>query len=283
MTSISIAIPFYYKSSLNDLRRCMLSINDQNIKPNEIIITINGYKKEVINKKKFERFLSMLTKDIPVYIYFLEQASVALALNKCINESKSEWICRIDVDDKMLPNRIEIFHKYKNNLKDKNVWLFYSPVLTLEKGKIGGLWKTCHPTLLGLQLSILNPIHHVSVIFKKKIIEDLNGYRDFKKVEDYDLWLRVYKYSRKVKNRNAFIRINIPSVAYSIDLNKGKETLSFESINKKTLYQKDNLSLMPFRLFTLLLFLPTNIFAKIKQILRPYSYKFFNFMRNKFF
>lgn len=284
MTSITVAIPFYYKSPLNDLRNCLLSINDQTIKPNEIIITINGYKKQgAIDKIKFEQFIKAIIKDIQVKVYFLEKPSVALALNKCIRESKFCWICRIDADDKMLPNRIELFYKYLSNFKSNHSWVIYSQVKTLEKGKIGGIWKTCHPRFLGFQLSLKNPIHHVSVFFKKEIIIDLGGYRDFKKVEDYDLWLRVYKYSRKVKNKNAFARINKPLVAYSIDLKKAKETLSFKSIDKKTLYQKNNLNLMPYWIVTLLLCLPVNIFSKIRHLLRPYSYKIFNFVNNNCF
>jgi len=283
MTSITVAIPFYYKSPLNDLRNCLLSIKEQTIKPNEIIITINGYKEKVIDKKNFEIFIRDIIKDIQVEIYFLKNASVALALNKCIKESKFDWICRIDADDKMLPKRIEIFCKYIGYPRNKDSWIFYSQVMTLEKGMIGGIWKTCHPIFLGFQLSIKNPIHHVSVFFKKEIILALGGYRDFKKIEDYDLWLRLYKYARKLKKRNAFVRINKPLVAYSIDLNEDKETLSFSSINKKTSYQKNHLYLMPYSIVTFILYLPVNILSKIKQILRPYSYRLLNFINKNLF
>ena len=55
-----------------------------------------------------------------------------------------------------------------------------------------------------MQLSIKNPIHHVSVFFKKNIIQEIGCYRNIPKVEDYDLWLRLYRYSKFRNNRDAF-------------------------------------------------------------------------------
>ena len=88
--------------------------------------------------------------------------------------------------------------KIKNNL-----WIFYSQIITLEDGKLGGIWKTCSPRFLNIQLSITNPILHVSVFFKKDIIKQIGCYRDIPKVEDYDLWLRLFKYANQRKNKEA--------------------------------------------------------------------------------
>ena len=73
----------------------------------------------------------------------------------------------MDADDRMMPNRIKSFVKCLDKNKFNDLWLFYSEVFTLENGKLGGIWKTCKPSYLKMQLSIKNPIHHVSVFFKR--------------------------------------------------------------------------------------------------------------------
>ena len=157
---------------------------------------------------------------------------------------------------------------------------FYSQVITLEKENFGGIWKTCHPYFLGFQLSIKNPILHTSVFFKKSVVLDLGGYRDYRRVEDYDLWLRLFKLAKETKNKEAFLRINKPLVAYSIDLSDAKESLSLQSIDAKSIYQKDHLNLMPFPLITLIFLIPLNLLSKIRQISRPYSYRILTFFSN---
>ena len=50
----------------------------------------------------------------------------------------------------------------------------------------------------------------MSVFFlKKDIIKQIGCYRDIPKVEDYDLWLRLFKYANQRKNKEAFTRYNL--------------------------------------------------------------------------
>lgn len=282
MTSITVAIPFHVNSPLEELENCLLSINQQILKPEEIIIVVNGRKLNLTEKNKLLLFVERIVNKIEVKIFYLEKASIAEALNECIAKSNCEWICRLDADDMMMPNRIYSFIEFINNNESNDLWLFYSQVFTLENGKLGGIWKTCKPSYLKFQLSIKNPIHHVSVFFKKKIIQEIGCYRNIPKVEDYDLWLRLYRYSEFKNNRNAFFRFNKPLVAYNIDLRDIKESLSYRSINTKTIYQIKNLDLIPYPILTVLSLLPVNLFSKIKQFLRPITYRLLQILRFKF-
>ena len=282
MTSITVAIPLYYKTEWDELRNCLISINNQIIKPNEIVITVNGFEEELIDKKKYQDFVNGIVENIEVKVFYLKKASISKALNECIAKSNCEWICRMDADDKMLSNRISSFNNWVSKNKKNNLWIFYSQIITLEDGKLGGIWKTCSPRFLNIQLSITNPILHVSVFFKKDIVKQIGCYRDIPKVEDYDLWLRLYKYANQRKNKEAFIRYNLPLVAYNIDLKDSKESMSFRSINFKTKYQIRNLNLMPFPILTVILCIPINIFCKIKQFFRPISYKVFKVLRFRY-
>tara|TARA_B100000941_G_C28505080_1_gene556788 strand:+ start:454 stop:1320 length:867 start_codon:yes stop_codon:yes gene_type:complete len=282
MTSITVAIPFYINSSFVDLKNCIKSINDQYQKPQEIIIVVNGRKISTKEKNKINYSLKALIENIKLKIFYLEKSSISKALNLCISKSNCEWICRMDADDKMLSNRISSFNNWLSKNKKNNLWIFYSQIITLEDGKLGGIWKTCSPRFLNIQLSITNPILHVSVFFKKEIVKQIGCYRDMPKVEDYDLWLRLYKYANQRKNKEAFIRCNLPLVAYNIDLKDSKESMSFRSINFKTNYQIRNLNLMPFPILTVILCIPINIFCKIKQCFRPISYKVFKVLRFRY-
>ena len=137
MTTITVAIPLYYKTEWDELRNCLISINNQIIKPNELVITVNGFEEELIDKNKFQDFVNGIIENIEVKVFYLKKASISKALNECIAKSNCEWICRMDADDRMMPNRIKSFVKCLDKNKFNDLWLFYSEVFTLENGKLG--------------------------------------------------------------------------------------------------------------------------------------------------
>jgi glycosyltransferase involved in cell wall biosynthesis len=125
-------------------------------------------------------------------VFHKSNFGLAKTLNEGIRIAEGEFIARMDQDDEALPHRLRtqylfmksrpkiavagsyVFHMGKNRSKDR-----LAKLLTI-------------PSEIAKALKTENCIYHSSVIFRRKEIIGLGGYRSgFKNAEDYDLWLRV--------------------------------------------------------------------------------------------
>lgn len=249
---ISVIIPFYAKGSFKELERCIESICIQEIKPNDIHIAINGLD---FYKKSYKDKINLLIKkvkeeNIKIYVYYLSIASVTIARNYAINKSKNEWICTIDADDYMESSRIKSFCEHIELLgKDQEPWVVYTPAIPFIKNKFGNIWRTAPVKLLDLQLSFKNPILHPTTFFQRDIFIKVGKYRNYKIIQDYDLFLRIRKYSKQIRYTKAFYRINKPLTFYNVELSNMKLSLSYEGFNEKIKYQLKNFNLLPYKIF----------------------------------
>ena len=116
------------------------------------------------------------------------------ALNYGLEKSSREFICRLDSDDFMESNRVEIQLKYLE--AHPEVQLVGSQVKYVDHQGLG-LGLSSYP--IGSQnieraLAISNPIAHPSVMIRKSAVIAAGGYRArYNGAEDFDLWMRVIK------------------------------------------------------------------------------------------
>ena len=181
---ISILLPIY--NGIEFLPQSLNSIISQTYTQWELIIGINGYEKNsdvYTTAKKTEQ----LDKRIKVYdLYTIKGKSEAL--NKMLFFSNYEWISLIDVDDIWLPtkliNQIQFTENYDvigTNCKyfgDLNM----SPSLPLED-------------LSHFNFLYYNPIVNSSSLIKKDLC-----FWQSDTIEDYELWLRLWKQGKKFYN-----------------------------------------------------------------------------------
>jgi glycosyltransferase involved in cell wall biosynthesis len=198
---ISIILSIF-KSDKN-IKKNINSILNQSYKKWELIIIDDGSDLEtkiVLSKfQKKDKRIKIITNH--------KNLGLAKSLNKGIQAAKFNYIARIDIDDYCLKKRLEIQIDYlKRNHKidilgagalyliNKKYKIVYMPELNFQI--ISMLRKT-------------NPIIHPTVMMKKKVLLKLKGYdENFKKCQDYDLWIRA---SKKFK----FYNIQKPLIIYS--------------------------------------------------------------------
>lgn len=114
-------------------------------------------------------------------------------LNKCIEISKGTYIARMDDDDYCDPNRIKEQVHFLDENKDYDL-VGTSRMLFDEEG-VWGIGKMIEePSLLDIFQG--KSFVHPSIMIRKSTLQRIDNYSDSKqveRVEDYDLWCKVYK------------------------------------------------------------------------------------------
>ena len=129
------------------------------------------------------------------------------ALNLGINHSQSEMIARMDADDIMEPQRLEmqVEHLQKNTyieLVSCQSQHFPKPIQKQRKGyQVYVDWtnQILTPEDHCINRFVDCPLAHSSVIFRKSLIQKFGGYQDGEFPEDFELWLRWMSHGIKME------------------------------------------------------------------------------------
>ena len=173
------------------LIECIESILNQTYKDFEFLIIDDGSED---NSLSIIKHYSNIDKRIK----FISQKNIGLtkSLNKGLKIAKGDWIARIDSDDISYSRRLELQLNY---VLQKDIKLVGCQSIIIDsnsqkKGEI--LVPTKHKRIYSNLKNQKKFFSHSSVLFNKKLILKLGGYREImKKSQDYDLWLRVSEVS----------------------------------------------------------------------------------------
>lgn len=193
------------------LRESIESILNQTYRNIEFIIIIDNP-----NQQKLIQVIdeySMIDERIKYYVNE-QNFGLVYSLNKAINLCKGEFIARMDADDIAFLNRIELQIKYL--LENKDVSLIGSQMLLIDE--MGNLINKkikfpCELKKISMLLRYTNVFCHPSLMFKLDFIKKMNGYRDIKYAEDYDLICRSIISGYKIMN------LPDPLIKYRIRMN----------------------------------------------------------------
>ncbi|TMT01281.1 glycosyltransferase [Apilactobacillus kunkeei] len=194
------------------IKRAIESILNQSLKDFEFIICDDHSDDDTLNIIKRYSEIDSRIKII------INKKNIGLqkSLNKCIKESSGEYIARMDDDDYSCSNRLEKELEYMKlsgaDFVGSNIDFFSN-----ELGVYGQKVYPEKPTKIDLIKSCV--FCHPSILIKSSIIKKYGGYSESKKhlrVEDYELWLRLYK--------NGCVGQNIqePLLVYTKDINSIK-------------------------------------------------------------
>ena len=153
----------------------------------ELIIGINGHPENsniYQEAKKYE----LINPKIKVYDLINIRGKSA-ALNEMINYCQYDWICLLDVDDKWINTKLAVQIPFINNYDVIGTRCQYF-------GNSNGTPRIPVNDLSNFNFLNYNPIINSSCLLKK----ELCWWDNTCIIEDYDLWLRLWKQGKKFYN-----------------------------------------------------------------------------------
>lgn len=126
--------------------------------------------------------------------------TLAPTLNNCLKIAKGEYVARMDGDDICDPTR---FEKELNFLQQNQEFALVSTRMNMydENGVFGVTTAKDYPCKEDLLKG--PPFCHAGCMMKKSVLDQVNGYntdKSVERVEDYDLWFRIYTAGYKGAN-----------------------------------------------------------------------------------
>ena len=251
----------YFKDDPYLLKKAIESIYKNSIKPNFFILTIDG-PIPTIN----EKVIKSLTLIYPIELNFIkENVGLAKALNEALKLVKTEWIARADSDDINQINRFAI----QKEFAAYNFDVIGSNILEIDENeKIPPLTKKMplNNSEIKKFMRSRNPINHMTVLFKTKIVQSAGGYPNIYLREDYALWAKLVS-----KNASFF---NIDQVLVHVNggtklfKRRGGLRNAIGEIKLQIFLFRNNIKPIHLSIFhaiskSLILLLPTKILQKI--------------------
>jgi glycosyltransferase involved in cell wall biosynthesis len=184
---ISILMPIY--NGIEFLEESLLSIIKQTYKNWELIIGINGVS---INSNIHLKAIEICNNYKPKYdisVNYYDTKGKPATLNKMVKDAKFNFIALLDVDDVWICDKLQKQLPYLDIYDVIGTGCRYfgdtdhKPILPYGDLRYFNFFQ-------------FNPIINSSVILKKEIAE----WNENEFVEDYDLWLKLFKSNKKFYN-----------------------------------------------------------------------------------
>lgn len=183
-TFVTIGLPFYNAEKF--IENAIVSILSQTYQNWELILVNDGSSDNSVNiAKKYVELDSRIR-----LINDGENKKLPFRLNQIINEAKYDYIVRMDADDIMHVNRLQIQLQFLEI--NKNVDLVSSSMYSIDiNNKVVGKRIIRDAVTISTLLKGNNQIIHPSIVARKSWFLR-NKYDIFsERAEDYELWLRA--------------------------------------------------------------------------------------------
>ncbi len=171
------------------LKEAIGGILNQTFKDFEFIIINDG------STDKSSRILDKYAKkDKRIKVIHQKNIGLTKSLNKALKLAKGEYVARMDSDDNSLPERLGKQIKFL----DKHPKIVLAGTFAKVINEKGEIIKEHKPPVshqaIKRRMFFAGQICHPSFMFRKKIIQEINGYdENFKYAQDYDLLFRLIK------------------------------------------------------------------------------------------
>lgn len=206
---ISVVMSVYKNDLAKNFEIAINSILNQTLKPNEIVLVIDGPvpndTEELLSKYKKNNLFNI--------IRFEENKGLGTALKVGVENAKYPIIARMDSDDIALPERFEKQINYlKENPEVDIVGAFGIEFIDEPENVFSEKVVPVTDKEIKEYLKKRNPFNHMTVTMKKSKVLESGNYQDWYYAEDYYMWLRLY-----LNGANFY---NIPEVLTKIRINE---------------------------------------------------------------
>jgi len=208
--NFSLLMSIYINDSANHFDRAMQSIwDDQEVKPNEIILIVDG---PISSDIKFVlNFWEKKLQDILKIFKLDKNMGNGFAKNYGLERCSYELVAIMDADDISLKSR---FKKQLNCFKEKNIDVCGAWVGEFQdnESNINSINKRPeeHDEIYSYSKSRI-PVNHPSAMFKKQSVINAGGYKDLPGCADQYLFVRM------LLNGAKFYNIQEPLVNMRVD------------------------------------------------------------------
>lgn len=191
MNKFSVITSVYRNDNPQFVARALDSIYSyQTLKPNEIVITVDGPVSE-----KLTTLIKEYDDNNPGLfniIWLPQNVGLGNALKVGIENAKYEIIARMDSDDVSAPDRFEkqisyLEHHPEYDLLGGQI----SEFIGNENNIVGNRLVPCNHSEIMACLKSRCPFNHVSIVAKRSRIIAVGNYIDWHFNEDYYLWIRM--------------------------------------------------------------------------------------------
>ncbi len=188
--AISVLLPVYNGEDFLD--ECLASLANQSFEDFEVVAVDDGS-----SDGSPEILKNWSSRDSRVRVLARSHSGLVETLNAGLSACQGELIARMDADDRVHPRRLELqslAFEESPNLDVVASLVAHFPDETLREGlRIYENWLNSlvtHDQILRERF-IESPIPHPAAMVRRKVLEEVGGYRDVGYPEDYDLWLRL--------------------------------------------------------------------------------------------
>jgi glycosyltransferase involved in cell wall biosynthesis len=204
-----------YREKLEYVERAIQSVLNQSYQDFELIIVPDDPK----NDDMKELLKDYAVRDCRIKVIDNHKnLGLPGAMNKALSFAKGEYIARMDADDICYPDRLEIQLEYMRNY-GYDLIAARGQCIDFQGNIINGMESDYYESQAIIKrLRFANCLIHSTWLVKKDVYEQLNGYRDIPRCEDYDFLLRALKLEKRFgmcNNILLYYRINSSGISRS--------------------------------------------------------------------
>lgn len=186
---ISIILPFY--DAEKTLERAVNSILSQTFTRWELILVNNN------SADKGVEIATSYLNDNRICLYHEKKQGVVAAFNRGLQESKGKLIARMDADDEMELQRLQLQYDYLQLHQDTDL---VGGRVRFVPGELKGdgiahfvEWNNSvlSPDAIALNRFVEIPLINPSICFRRTLVEAIGSYEDHEFPEDYEFMLRA--------------------------------------------------------------------------------------------
>lgn len=190
--ALSVLLPF--RDAADTLSDCLDSIRNQTLADFELL---------AVDDHSTDASAAMVTacarEDPRIRLLRAPAHGLVAALNLGLQSASTALIARMDADDLMHPERLELQYDYLQSHREIAV-LGTRVEAFSDRPILSGLseyirWQNgcVSPQQIADDIYLESPLAHPSVMFRRQQIIAVGGYREGMFPEDYDLWLRLHR------------------------------------------------------------------------------------------
>lgn len=190
MESYSVLMTVYYKERPELFAASIQSMLDQSVRTNDFVIVCDGPLTE-----ELDAVLDRYTEQYPGIFHVVrlpDNVGIGMAANTGLRQCRNDLVAKMDADDISVPFRCEMqLEMFSRN-----------PELAIVGGYIEEFDQDAEHPFAVRSVPTTNeeirkfarrrqPFNNQTVMYRRSAVENAGGYRNFRRSEDYDLYIRM--------------------------------------------------------------------------------------------